>query len=155
MTEPTPEIEAGVPDGTPDDVDEPQTIEQARKLRSENRALRSRLHTAEDDLASAVTRLAAMEHAEVERIAGEHLVDASDIWRAQPDMQAYYDDEFKTIVGDKVVETAKALAAEKPHLARPQNAPPPTNRPIEGLRSGAAPEDKPPAPSWYTALRGG
>jgi len=149
-TDPTPAAE---PD---DDDSEPQSIEQARKLRSENRSLRSRLRAMETDYEGAITRLAALEHAEVERHAGEVLVDPADIWRHQPDLTAFYDDEFHQITRDKVVETAKQLAADKPHLAKPPTAPPPTDRPIEGLRPGArAPEDKPPTPSWASALRGG
>jgi hypothetical protein len=88
MTEPNEPTPAPVEPTEPvDDTDdaEPQTIEQARKLRSENRSLRSRLHALETDYEGAVTRLAAMEHAEVERHAAEVLVDPSDVWRAQPD----------------------------------------------------------------------
>jgi hypothetical protein len=32
------------------------------------------------------------------------LVDASDIWRAQPDLSAYCDEEFHEITRDRVVE---------------------------------------------------
>ena len=152
--DPTPAGEAHIQSSSSDSLDLPQNLDQARKLRSENRALRERVHAAETNLESAVTRLAAAEHAEVLRIAAEHLIDPTDIWSAQPDMRAFYDDEFGQITADKVVATAKELAAAKPHLARPAKSPPPTDRPIEGLRTGAAPEVKPKTPSWSSAIRG-
>jgi hypothetical protein len=130
-----------------DSLNLPQNLDQARKLRSENKALRERAQTAE-------TRLAAAHHADVERIAGEILIDPTDVWTAQPDMSAFYDDEFGQITADKVVAVAKELAAAKPHLAKPPSAPPPTDRPIEGLRPGAAPEVKTTTPSWSSAIRG-
>ena len=138
-----------------DDDDVPADTKTVRKLRHEAAGLRVRLKEAEADVERLVTQNAAMQHAEVERIAGEHLVDAQDIWRAQPDVAAYYDDEFQSIVADRVVETAKALASEKPHLAKPNTAPPPSSRPIEGLRSGAMPETKPAPASWSAVIRGG
>ena len=55
----------------------------------------------------------------------------------------------------QIVAAAKALAAEKPHLARPNAAPPPSQRPIEGAPSGAThPQSKPAAPTWASAIRG-
>src|SRR6478609_8416325 len=98
-TEPTPEQTPGpadveVPD-TGDDVEVPDTIEAARKLRSENRSLRQRLHTAE-----------------TERTAAEVLVDPSDVWRIDPELQqSFYDQEFGEISGDNVVSAAKKLAS--------------------------------------------
>lgn len=143
-----------VPTPAPDD-DSPLDLAAARKLRSENKSLRDRLRTTETDLEAAVTRLAAAQHAEVERLAAEHLVDPSDIWRAQPDLAAFTDEEFRSITADRVVETAKALIAEKPHLAKPVTpTAPPTDRPIEGLRSGARPEATPTETTWAQALRG-
>jgi hypothetical protein len=146
-TEPTPDIE-------PDGDDAPETIEQARKLRSENRALRTRLHDLESEHEGAVTRLAALEHAEVERHAAELLIDPQDIWREQPDLQAYYDEEFQQIVPDRVREAARAIIASRPHLTRPQNTPPPTQRPIEHLRPGARGTETARETSWPQFLRG-
>ena len=155
--EPTPApVDAIVDDDT--DVDEPvQTIEQARKLRSENRNLRARLHALEEEYAGASAVLSAMQLAEVKRVAGEVLHDPDDLLAHQPDLTQYFDDEFTSMVSaDKVTEQAKALIAGKPHLARPTPGPPPTDRPIESLRPGArAPEDSTPAPTWASALRGG
>ena len=156
-TEPTPAEEhrddnTTFPDAD-DSLDLPQNLDQARKLRSENKNLRERLHIAETEREAAITRLAAADRREVERHAATVLIDPSDIWQ-QADTSAFFDDEFKDIVGDKVVEAAKAVIAAKPHLAKPPTAPPPTDRPIEGLRGGAAPEAKPTTPSWATAIRG-
>lgn len=143
---------------TADDVEVPQTLEAARKLRSENRSLRQRLHAAEAanaELEGAATRLSALEHAEVERIAAQDLIDGSDVWTAQPDLTAFYDEEFKQVVPDRVREATQALIASKPHLARPNTTPPPSKQPLEGLRPGATPnEPKPKAHSWSSALRG-
>ena len=161
MTEP---IETPTPTGgdaavdtsapEPEADDGPMTLAEAKKLRRENQSLRTRLHESEEQIGAAAAREAARDRAEVERIAAEHLIDATDIWRAQPDLAAYYDSEFHEITKDRVVETAKALAAEKPHLAKPNTAPPPTDRPIEGLRTGSAPEPKQESFSWSSALRG-
>lgn len=168
-TEPTPEPDADgvihvdsaqaepadveVPDT--DDVEVPDTIEAARKLRSENRSLRQRLHTAEADVEKLVTQQAAWQRAEIERTAAEVLVDPADVWRIDPDtQQSFYDQEFGEISVDGVVSAAKKLASEKPHLAKPNTAPPPSKQPIEGLRGGASPEPKKTETTWSSALRG-
>jgi hypothetical protein len=121
-----------------DDVDEPQTIEQARKLRAENRSLRNRLRALEEEYGAASAVLSAMQLAEVKRVAAEVLHDPDDLLAHQPDMAQYFDDEFTSMISaDKVTERAKELIAGKPHLAKPPTAPPPTDRPIESLRPGA------------------
>lgn len=157
--EPTPTDPA--PEPPPDDDAGPQTLDHARKLRSEARNLRERLHATETerdelktDREALITRLAAAERADVLRIAADYLVDPTDIWSAQSDMAAFYDENFEQITADKVVAAAKELVTAKPHLARPNDAPPPTDRPLEGLRGGAVPEAKPKAPTWSEAIRG-
>ena len=160
MTEPMPDeariIHITEPES--DEVDEDTLDPRARavmqKIRHEAAGLRARLHELESEHEGAVTRLSAMEHAEVERHAAEYLIDPSDVWRAQPDLTAYYDAEFKQVVGDKVREAAEAVIASKPHLAKPPSAPPPSDRPIEALRPGARAEEKPAAVTWASALRG-
>jgi hypothetical protein len=162
MTEPTPE-----PDHVAGDDDEVTDMAAVRKLRNEakrlrhllreeqaNRASEAAKHQAERE--SDLARIATYEKAEVERAAATVLVDPEDVWRhTSAEEQAAFNDEFGSIVGTNVVEVAKRLAAERPHLARPNTAPPPTARPIEGLRPGASPEPKtPPVPTWATALRG-
>jgi hypothetical protein len=155
--EPTPVLEDAVlEDATDDDDDEILDMKAVRKLRSENRNLQSRLHEVQSGYERIVTQHGALLRRGVEQEAEKYLYDANDIWRADPDTQKeFYDEQFGDIIGDRVAEAARAIAASKPHLARPPQGPPPTDRPLEGLRGGASPEDKPPAPSWYTALRGG
>ena len=77
---------------------------------------------------------------DIQRLAAETLLDPTDVWRQQPDMAALLDDEYQSVDPAKVTAAAQQLVTEKPHLARPQNAPPPTDRPIEGLRRGASPD---------------
>jgi hypothetical protein len=169
MTEPIPEpttaavaeTEEVTTAATDDNAEEPQTIEAAKKLRSENRNLRQRLRDAErarDEVQAArevdLAKLAEYERREVERAAATVLVDPEDIWRHTDEAtQAQFNDEFGAIVGDNVVEVAKKLAAQRPHLARPNTAPPPSDRPIEGLRGGASPEPKKTEVTWSSALR--
>ena len=141
----------------PDDDDAVLDMAAARKLRNENRNLRQRLHAAETanaELEGAATRLTALEHAEVERIAAQDLIDPSDLWSARPDLQSFYDAEFGQIVPDKVREATQALIAAKPHLAKPNTAAPPSQQPLEGLRPGASPNLQQPTPTWSSALRG-
>ena len=127
-----------------------------KRLRAENARLRHRLREAEENRGAAEARLDAMRRAEVERLAGEVLVDGSDLYRHGVDEQALFDEEFGEIVPDAVRDAARAIAEQRPHLARPPQGKPPTDRPVEGLRPGASPEPaKPTAPSWAQALRGG
>ena len=142
------------PDAADDDDTSPQTLEQARKLRSENRSLRTRLRTAEADVERLATQAAAWQHREIERTAAEVLVDPADVWRVDPELQqSFYDDRFGEISTDGVIAAAEQLAQSKPHLAKPTNSPPPTDRPIEGLRGGASPEPKRAEVTWSSALR--
>lgn len=152
--EPTPEGEIRVeaPTGEEPVDDEVADLQTLRKVRREAASLRQRLHALETEHEGTVTRLSAMEHAEVERIASEHLIDPTDVWRQQPDLQSYYDEEFQQIVPDKVREATAAIIQSKPHLARPQR--PPTDQPVEGLKPGASPETKPKPVTWSSALRG-
>jgi hypothetical protein len=144
MTEPTPEPETP-PEPQPAPDDEPMTVSEARKLRRESASLRARLHEAEEQLGAAAAVLSAYQLNEVRRIAGETLVDPDDLITRQPDMSAYIDEQFAGLVNaDRVTEQAKALIAQRPHLAKPSAGPPPTDRPIEGLRSGTRPEEPPP-----------
>ena len=142
------------PDDISDDDLDPRARAALQKARREAANLRSRLHEAEETIGAAAAREMARDRAEVERLAAEHLVDAQDIWRQEPDIQAYYDGEFQQIVGDKVREAAQAIIARSPHLARPNTAPPPSDRPIEGLRPGARAEEKQQPVTWSSALRG-
>lgn len=144
------------PEPVNDTVELPQTIEQAKKLRAENKSLRTRVHALEEKYGEAAAVVSAMQLAEVKRLAGGLLHDPDDLIAHQPDMTAYFDAEFTGMVSaDRVTEQAKALIAQRPHLGKPQSSgKPPSDRPIEGLRPGAAPADKPKPTSWATAIRG-
>ena len=62
----------------------PENLEAAKKLRSENKNLRERLKALEGEHEAATTRLTAMQHTEVERLAREHLRDPADLWNTNP-----------------------------------------------------------------------
>lgn len=144
------------------DDEEPRDMAAVRRMRAENQRLRHRLREAEanrqsveDSRAGDLARLAALEKAEIERAASAVLVDAEDLWRYVDEAtQQTFNDEFGAIVADNVVEAAKKLAADRPHLAKPVVAPPPSAQPIEGLRPGASPESKPKPTSWAAAIHG-
>lgn len=153
MTEP---VSAPAPNDAPvepaaDSLDLPQNLDQAKNLRSENRNLRQRAKAAEEGLEQAASRLAAMQRAEVERLASEHLFDPTDVWRAGTELASYLTEDG-TIDPDKVTEAAQAITSDKPHLTAPRKAPPPTDRPIEGLRVGASPNETPTQPTWSGAI---
>lgn len=156
MTEPTADTQSAEPSGTMQDdtLDLPENLEAAKKLRSENKNLRERLRALESDYEAAATRLEGMRHAEIERLAAEHLIDPHDIWADLPADSVV--DEYGMVNPAKVAEAAKALTASKPHLAKDYNPrpAPPTDRPIEGLRGGATPYDftPQPQPTWSDAI---
>jgi hypothetical protein len=79
----------------------------------------------------------------------------SDVWQAQSDPDAFLDEEYGTVDAAKVAEAAQSLTEQKPHYAADKRvAPPPSDRPIEGLRGGATPADfKKAQPSWADAIR--
>lgn len=160
MTEPIeqPDDEVLTPVETSDDDDvdddEPVTdMKGLRKLRNEAKRLRHLLRESEANRASDLARIAAYEKRAVEAAASAVLVDPTDLWvHTDEATQRSFNDEFGSITADRVVEAAKKLAAERPHLAKTQR--PPSNQPIESLRSGAMPaEDKKPA-TWYGAIHG-
>jgi hypothetical protein len=142
-------------DSVPDDA--PADMASLRKVRHEAATLRAQLREARstiESLEGATARADALEHAEVERVAAEHLIDGSDIWRVDADTrQSFFDDEFHSLTRDRIVQAAKRLASEKPHLGRPPSGPPPSDRPIESLHPGASPEEKPVEVTWSSALR--
>lgn len=158
MTTPNEPEPAAAADESELDVDDstldPRAREALQKARREAHSLRTRLREAEEEVGAAAAVVGAMQLAEVKRIAGEHLIDPDDLLTHQPDIQAYYDEEFKQIVPDRVREATQALIAARPHLGKPNTSRPPSDRPIESLRGGASPQDKPAAPSWFTAIRG-
>jgi hypothetical protein len=160
--QPTPE-----PEPDPDVIDEladddaPADMRAVRRMRAENKKLRHRLReseanraTAEEGRASDLARLAALEKREIEREASALLADPQDIWRTdEATQQEFVDQQFGEVIPDAVRDAARLLIESKPHLAR-RATPPPSDRPVEGLRSGAAPETKPKPTSWAAAIRG-
>jgi hypothetical protein len=124
------------------------------KLRKENASWRTKYREAATDLEAAASQLGAMRHAEIERLAAEHLKAPADVWQAQPDAAAFLDDEYGTVDPAKVAEVAQSLVTEKPHYAADKRvAPPPSDRPVESLRSGAiASGEKPTQPSWRDVI---
>jgi hypothetical protein len=163
VDEQTPAPEPDADDTAIEDSElDPRTRDAFKKLRSENRNLRTRLRDRDEQLRArdeqigeAAAVVSAMQLAEVKRVAGEVLHDPDDLIAHQPDMTAYFDEQFAGMVSaDRVTEQAKALIAQRPHLGKPPSGPPPTGRPLEGLRSGARAEEPTPKSSWATALRG-
>ena len=70
-----------------------------------------------------------------------------------PDTSEFLDEQFQDVVEGKVRDSVAKLLEAKPYLGR--STAPPGKQPLEGLRAGATPEQKKPAPpSWATALRG-
>ena len=80
---------------------------QVRELQSENAQLRERVE--------------ASDRAEVERLVGDRLVDASDIWSAGIEISGLRDDDG-VLDREKVDEAVSALVERKPHYG-----PAPTN----------------------------
>jgi hypothetical protein len=150
MTEPTPPVD----DELEEEKLDPRTREALRKLRAENKSLRSRLRDSEEQIGAQAAREAAHQRAVVAAAAtAAGLIDDEDLL-SRHDPSEFLDEQLADVMPHKVAAATKALLDEKPYLGRPVGAPP-TDRPIEGLRSGArAPEDKTPTPSWYSALHG-
>lgn len=164
MTEltPEPELVEQIDDDIADDNDEVLDMRGVRKLRNEAKRLRHLLREEQENRASEqkhresdLARIAAFEKREVEREASQVLIDAEDIWRhTDLETQQTFNNEFGEIVGERVVEAAKRLASERPHLARPNTSPPPSDRPLEGLKPGASPEPEKKPATWHAAIRG-
>ena len=94
-----------------------------------------------------------MRRAEVERLAGSELIDPADLWTAHPEVDGFLTDDG-TIDAAKVTEAAQAITTAKPHLAAEKKTQrPPSDRPIESLRSGAMPDTQTTQPTWADALR--
>lgn len=155
MTEPidAPPADEAPAESTDDSLDLPQNLDQARNLRSENKNLRLRMKAAEEALEQTSTRLTAMQRYEVERIAGTDLIDPADVWTANPDVGGFLADDG-TVDAQRVAEAAQSITSAKPHLAAEKKvAPPPSNRPVEGLRSGVRPDGQTSQPTWAGAIR--
>ncbi len=141
-------------DDVSDDELDPRTRAAMQKLRRENQNLRTRLHESEEMVAGAAARATVHHKAVIEAAAAAAgFIDPTDFTLAHPDPSPFLDEQFETIVGDRVAEAAEALLEAKPHLRRPVGAPP-SQRPVEGLRPGASPEPRKAEVTWSSALRG-
>jgi hypothetical protein len=160
-SEPTPEpdseLDSEVLDELADDDEQVTDMRGVRRLRSEAKRLRMLLREEQEnrasEQASALARIAEYERREVERAAAALLIDPQDVLRYTDEKtQAEFNDEFGAVIGDRVKAAAQAIIEARPHLARSQR--PPTDQPLESLRSGAMPEVRPKPTSWAAAIRG-
>ena len=125
MTTPEPAAEETLPLGeevpapvetSDDEVELPRDIEAAKKLRSEAAGLRKENRELREVNERLLTQAQATARREIERAAGEVLVDPSDVWRIDPELQqSFYDEQFSEIVPDAVRAAARALA-ESSHI---------------------------------------
>lgn len=158
--------ETTTPDGPQDDAQPPTDASEAdhttetdtgdggalKKLRSENKSLRERLRESEGATAALSTVVDGMRAAELRRLVSDKLADPADL---TVDIASLLDDAGQ-LDSEKVDAAVDTLLSEKPHFAKqPERpTPPPSDRPIEGLKSGAAPDYRPTTPSWHSAIRG-
>jgi hypothetical protein len=152
--EPEPDESTPVGEGDDDDQLDPRALAALQKLRRENQSLRSRLHEREEEIGRQAARETVHHLAAIEAAAkAAGFIDPSDFTLAHPDPTPFLDEQFQSVVGDRVAEAAAELLAKKPHLGRSVGGPP-TDRPLENLRPGASPEPKKVETSWSSALRG-
>lgn len=118
---------------------------------SEAARWRRRLRDTEAALGQLTERLTALQRAEVERIAGEHLADGSDVWKHDGVELPSLLSEDGTVSSDKVAELARAAVAARPHWAAHRPSPVP-GKPRERLRGGGDPSDEPSSPSWANVI---
>ncbi len=97
-------------------------------------------------------RLGTLQRREAERVAGEHLADAADLWRDGLTLAELLDDDGNLDPG-KVGGAARTVVEAHKHWAAPGPRPRPS---LENLRSGTRVEHRPPT-SWASVInsRGG
>jgi len=136
-------------DNTPDADNDGGAL---RKLRQENKSLRERLRESEGATAALSGVVDTMRTTELHRMVSDRLADPADL---TVDMTELLGDDGQ-LDAEKVDAAVGALLDEKPHFAKQSErpAPPPSDRPVEGLRPGASPEYKPAKLDWHTAIRG-
>jgi hypothetical protein len=154
VVEPTEEPADTVGDVSDDELD-PRTRAYVAKLKKESQGLRARLRDAEEQVGAASARENVHTREQVAAAAAQAgLIDGNDLFIAHPDPNEFLDEQFRDVIGSRVAAATQSLLEQKPYLGRPVGAPP-TQRPLEGLRPGAAPEPKAPTtPSWSAALHG-
>lgn len=140
----------------PDDAElDDRTRAYVAKLKREAQGLRTKLRDAEEIAGAAAARETVHTREAVAAAAAQAgLIDGNDLFIAHPDPNEFLDEQFREVVGDRVAEATKALLATKPYLGRTRGTPP-SDRPIEGLRPGASPQQQQPKTStWSEALHG-
>ena len=137
-----------------DESGTPLNLAAARKLRRENQGLRERLRATTAAAEQAQTVADGARRAEVSRIAAAALHDARDLLdRADVATLLAADG---TVDHAAVAAAIAALTADRPHLAKPSNFPPPSDRLVESLHPGASGAPVPvPQPSWAAAFGNG
>jgi hypothetical protein len=125
------EGDAGV-DGLDDGSDGPGA--DSDEGRSEAAKLRGRLRDTEGQLAAMAARVAALQRAEVERLAAEHLATPADLWLTDTKVDTLLDDAGN-VDSAKVAIAAKGVVASRPHWAATTARPIP-RKPREALKGG-------------------
>lgn len=142
------DIDEGDLDG--DDFDPDRRV---RRARNEARGLRGRLRDTEAERDGLLAVVDGLRRGEVERLAATELVDARDLLDRHA--VAEFLDEAGRVDPAKVSTAAKALIADRPHVAAPPVVTvPPTNRPLESLKPGGSPQRQPEPTTWQSALGG-
>lgn len=138
--------------------EDPADLAHVRKLRSENKNLRERAKTAEDQLGTLNAQVESFRRNEIERIAATVLADPKDLWLGEVTPNDFLG-ENGDIDHERVSAHVNDIAQQRPHwaLENQQAAAPPSNRPVETLRPGATPTNYPreAPPTWSSVLNAG
>lgn len=138
--------------------EDPADLAHVRKLRSENKNLRERAKTAEDQLGTLNAQVESFRRSEIERIAATVLADPKDLWLGEVTPNDFLDDNG-TLDAERVSAHVNDIAQQRPHwtLGNQQQLAPPSNRPVETLRAGATPLNYPreAPPTWSSVLNAG
>jgi hypothetical protein len=137
----------------PDSLELPENLAAARKLRSEARNARDRAKAAEGEVERLNTILNEMRRAEIGRLAEQELRDQRDLFDRHSDISEFIDDDGN-INTEAVITAAKSIIEDRPHFGRDKTPiAPPSQRPVEALRSGAVPEPQVEPSTWASALK--
>lgn len=125
----TPEPDTGTEDtATPpvaksDDTDaNDDTTRAERRQHRDSERYRSRLREVETQRDTLADRVAAMQRAEAERLASQHLRDGRDLWAGGIDLGALLD-ENGDLVPELVTDAARDVRAQRPHWGYSPSAP--------------------------------
>ena len=141
-TEPTEPVETEQPAEQPAAEETPDTPKGANH---EAAKYRRQLRAAETERDTLREQLAAVQRAEVERLAADHLADPGDVW-AGTDLEPLLAEDG-TVAPDKVRAAAQDLLGHKPHWRKPEPTRP------QSLASGAAARSGGDERGWASALK--